>query len=218
MKKNFVVIGLGRFGINVVKGLIALKSECLAIDVNKEAVQLISDFTPNCAIADGTKIKALEELGIKTIDHAIVAIGNSLQDTILTVINLRQLGVKKITVRIDSEEFRDIMIRLGATEVIIPEEASAVGLAHQIISDTILDYYKVNDEYSIATVIVGRNFQQQTLIELNSRKKYDINIIGITRDGQFFQPKADDTICVNDVLTVFGNSKKISKFDSFLNK
>lgn len=218
MKKSFVVIGLGRFGISVTKSLIALRSDCLAIDVSEEAVKKVSQFAPNCAIADATNIDALKELDVKSVDHAIVAIGNSLQSTILTVINLKELGVKNITVRIDSDTFKDVMLRLGATEVIIPEEASAVSLANQILSDTILDYYKVNEEYSIAKVIVGKSFEEVSLLDLGSLKKYDINIIGITRENEFIQPKANDTIKPDDILTIFGPDKKITKFDAFLNK
>ena len=218
MKKSFIVIGLGRFGINLVKGLVALKRDVLAIDKFQDAVEQVSQITPNCAIADGTKIKALEELGVKSIDHAIVAIGNNLQDTILTVINLKQLGVRNITVRIDADELRNIMLKIGATEVIIPEEASAIGLANQLLSDSILDYYKLNDDYSMATVYVGPDFKEQTVIQLDTRKKFDINIIGITRDEKFFQPKPEDVILKHDKLTVFGSDKKIVKFDNFLNK
>ena len=139
MKKSFVIIGLGRFGIGVVKELVSLKRDCLAIDKFEDAVKNVSQIMSNCAVADGTKIEALRELEVESVDHAIVAIGNNLQDTILTVINLRELGVKQITVRIDSDDFKDVMLRLGATDVIIPEEASAISLANQIISDTILD-------------------------------------------------------------------------------
>ena len=218
MKKSFVVIGLGRFGIGIVKGLIALKSDCLAIDKYEYAVKKVSQIAPNCAIADGTKLVALEELGVRSIDHAIVAIGNNLQDTILTVINLKELGVKNITVRIDSDEFKDVMLRLGATEIIIPEEASATSLANQLISDTILDYYKVNEDFSMAKIVVGENFKEQTLVELDSLKRHDINIIGITRRDKFIQPKPNDLIKKGDIITIFGPDKKITKFDGILNK
>ncbi len=218
MKKSFVIIGLGRFGIGVVKELVSLKRDCLAIDKFEDAVKNVSQIMSNCAVADGTKIEALRELEVESVDHAIVAIGNNLQDTILTVINLRELGVKQITVRIDSDDFKDVMLRLGATDVIIPEEASAISLANQIISDTILDYYSVHDEYSMATIVVGKNFEEITLLNLASLKRFDINIIGIKRDDKFIQPKANDLIKPGDLLTIFGPDKNITKFDAFLNK
>ena len=218
MKKSFVIIGLGRFGIGVVKELVSLKRDCLAIDKFEDAVKNVSQIMSNCAVADGTKIEALRELEVESVDHAIVAIGNNLQDTILTVINLRELGVKPITVRIDSDDFKDVMLRLGATDVIIPEEASAISLANQIISDTIMDYYSVHDEYSMATIVVGKNFEEITLLNLASMKRFDINIIGIKRDDKFIQPKANDLIKPGDLLTIFGPDKNIAKFDAFLNK
>ena len=218
MKKSFVIIGLGRFGIGVVKELVSLKRDCLAIDKFEDAVKNVSQIMSNCAVADGTKIEALRELEVESVDHAIVAIGNNLQDTILTVINLRELGVKQITVRIDSDDFKDVMLRLGATDVIIPEEASAISLANQIISDTILDYYSVHDEYSMATIVVGKNFEEISLLNLASMKRFDINIIGIKRDDKFIQPKANDLIKPGDLLTIFGPDKNITKFDAFLNK
>ena len=218
MKKSFVIIGLGRFGIGVVNELVSLKRDCLAIDKFEDAVKNVSQIMSNCAVADGTKIEALRELEVESVDHAIVAIGNNLQDTILTVINLRELGVKQITVRIDSDDFKDVMLRLGATDVIIPEEASAISLANQIISDTIMDYYSVHDEYSMATIVVGKNFEEITLLNLASMKRFDINIIGIKRDDKFIQPKANDLIKPGDLLTIFGPDKNITKFDAFLNK
>lgn len=217
MKKNFVVIGLGQFGTGIVKELVALKCDCLAIDKDEKAVEGISHLVPNCAVCDSTKIEALDELEVKSINHAIVAIGENIEETILTVINLKELGVKQITVRINSQKFSDVMLKIGATEIIIPEEASAKSLAHQIISDSILDYLKVNDEFSLAKIVVGDAFKETSLRDLNTIKRFDINILGINRGDEFIQPKADDTVLPGDILTVFGPDKKINKFDTFLN-
>ena len=218
MKKSFLIIGTGTFGITVVKTLASLKADFMVIDKDPLAIEQVSQYTTNCAIADGKNIEALKEIDVKNVDHAIVSIGNNLQDAILIVINLKELGVNKITVRIENNSFKDVMFRLGATEVIIPEEASAISLANQILSDSILDYYKINDEYSIAKVIVGEKFDEITLMDLGSLKKFDINIIGISRDYKFIQPKANDKIKPYDILTIFGPDKKIAKFDSLLNK
>ena len=218
MKKSFIIIGLGTFGVAIAKSLSALKADFITIDRDEKKIEKISYITQNCAIADATKLEALKELDVQNVDHAIVSIGGNLQDAILTVINLKELGVKKITARISDENFKDVMTRLGATEVIIPEEASAISLANQILSDSILDYYKVNNDYSIATVIVGEKFEEITLMNLGSLKRFDINIIGVTRDAKFIQPKANDKIKPHDILTIFGPDKKITKFDNFLNK
>ena len=126
MKKTFVVIGLGRFGFNVAKTLAEMNSDVLAIDVNEESVRNISKYVEHCVITDGTKFDALNELGVGQIDHAVVAIGNNLQASVLTVVNLKKLNVRLITVRADDVSQKELFYMLGATEVIIPEEASAV--------------------------------------------------------------------------------------------
>ena len=143
-KKSFAVIGLGRFGYSVARELANNNADILAIDKSEENVNEVADFINNCAICDSTRKKDLEDLGFKSIDHAIIAIGNNLEASILTTINLKALGVKEITVRVDDSEYKEIFKTLGATGVIIPEEASAISLANRIISDTILDYYKID--------------------------------------------------------------------------
>lgn len=216
--KSFAVIGLGRFGYSVARELANNNADILAIDKTEENVTEVADFINNCAICDSTRKKDLEDLGMKSIDHAIVAIGNNLEASILTTINLKALGVKEITVRVDDSEYKEIFKTLGATSVIIPEEASAISLANRIISDTILDYYKIDSQYSIVQIKVGESFKSQSIIDLGVRQKYLISIIGIIRDNNFLIPEGQDVISSKDVLLVIGKKQNIQKFDSFLNE
>ena len=135
MKKTFMVIGLGRFGSYIAKTLVSMNCDVLAVDISEDSVQAISSYVPHCVIADSTKEAVLKELDAASIDHVVVAIGNNLQASILTVVNLKHLGVKRITVRADEEGHKEVYKTLGATEVIIPEESSAISLANQIISN-----------------------------------------------------------------------------------
>ena len=217
-KKSYVVIGLGRFGSNIVKVLSNMNCDVLAIDINEDTVQAISSYTNHCVIADSTKINVLKELGCNSIDHAVVAIGNNLQSSILTVLNLKKLGVKRITVRADEEGHKEIFTMLGANEVIIPEEASANSLANQIISDSVIDYYPLSNEYSMVKISVPDSFEAKTILELNVRVLFDINIVGIIRDNIFNIPKPDAFIRPGDVLVVVGTSENYKSFDSFLNE
>ncbi len=217
MKKTFLIIGLGRFGMAVIKTLSELNAEVIAIDVDEKAVEAASKYVEHCAICDSTRIKALEEIDAASYDHAVVAIGNNIQASILTVINLKELGLKKVSVRADSEEYAKVMARLGADEIIIPEVDAAVSFANQIISDTILEYYPISNDFSMAKISIGNDFTEQSILELDVRNKFDINIVAITRDNKFFPAKANDIIKKGDVLTVFGKSSKINKFDHFLN-
>lgn len=216
-KKNFLIIGLGRFGSMVAKTLELLKCDVLAVDNDEDIVSSISNCVSHCVIADSTKLNVLVDLNAASFDHAVVAIGNNLQASILTVLNLKKLGVKNITVRADNEDFKEVFENLGVTEVIIPEEVSAISLANQITSNSILDYYYISDDYGIYKVSVGENFTSKSLIELDVRNTFDVNIVGIIRDDLFYIPKGTDVLNALDVVVVVGKKNKIKKFDSFLN-
>ncbi|MFA6661609.1 MAG: TrkA family potassium uptake protein [Bacilli bacterium] len=218
MKKSFIVIGLGRFGLSIVKTLEELKSDVVAIDIDENAVAKAADYTDNCVVCDSTNKAALVELGVSNIDHAVVAIGNNLQATILTVINLSELGVKRISVRIDHEDYKLVMKRIGATDVIIPEEVSAISFANQIVSNCILEYYRIDKNYGIVKIVVGANYKPTKLVDMDTRNAYGVNIIGIIRSDNFIQPTANDTIDASDVLLVFGKTPDISKFEQNINK
>jgi trk system potassium uptake protein TrkA len=218
MKKTFVVIGLGRFGFNVAKTLAEMDSDVLAVDVNEESVRNISKYVEHCVITDGTKFDALNELGVGQIDHAVVAIGNNLQASVLTLVNLKKLNVRTITVRADDFSQKELFYMLGATEVIVPEEASAVSLANQIMSDSILDYYEISKDFVMVKISVGKNFERKTIMEINIRNVFEVNIVGIIKDRELYIPHGTDVIEPNDIMVVSGNKNNINKFDEFLNK
>ena len=217
MKKSFIVIGLGRFGSNVAISLSNLNCDLLAVDIDEEAVKNISTEVNNCVIADATKLSVLQDLGAASIDHAVVCIGNNLQASILTVLNLKKVGVKTITVRADEIGHREVFMQLGATDVIVPEEASAISLANSIVSDSLLDYYQLAKNYAIVKVSVGKNFEPKTLVELSVRDKFDVNIVGVIRNDEFIIPRGTDLLNPGDVISVVGERQKVRKFDAFLN-
>ena len=217
MKKNFLVIGLGRFGSNVARALAKMDCDVLAIDIDEDSVKNIAKIVPHCVIADATKADVLVELGVNNIDHAVVAIGNNLQASILTIVNLKRIGVKNITVRCDEESHRELFTLIGATEVIIPEEASAVSLANQINSDSIMDYHVVSNDYVMVKIVVGKTFKPKTLIEMDIRNNFDVNIVGIIRDNEFYIPHGTDKINPLDIVVVAGKNNNVRRFDLFLN-
>lgn len=213
MKKSFMVIGLGRFGMSVVKTLAGLNADVVAVDINEECVQLAHEYVDHCLICDPTKRKVVQDLCVNKIDHAIVCIGNNLQATMLVTMNLKEANVKKITVRIDDTEYAPIMERLGATHIVIPEENSAVRLANEVVSDGILDYYEVAEGYAMIKLFVKDKFASISLKDLNARNKFSINIIGIIRDDDFILPLANDIIKAKDEIIVIGKKKDINDFN-----
>lgn len=217
MKKCYLVIGLGRFGMNVVKTLAKLNADVIACDINEERVQTALEYTDQCLICDPTKKKVLFDICSHRVDHAIIAIGNNLQASMLTTMNLKELGVEQITVRIDDSEYETIMRRLGATDIIIPEESSAVQLANEIANDSVLDYIEVQDDYVIITLKVASYFVTTNLASLDSRNKFDINIIGITRGETFILPHSKDEIRAEDKIVIIGRLDNIKRFQKALN-
>ncbi len=218
MKKSFVVIGLGRFGASVARSLNNLNCDILAMDRSEDCVKDIAKDIEHCIIADSTKIETLKDIGVASINHAVVAIGNNLEASILTTMNLKTLGVKNITVRSDFINYKEMFYKLGATDVIIPEEASAVSLANQIASDSILDYYSVDSKYAIVKIAVGEKFEARTLIDLDLRNKFDVNIVGIIHNNEFYIPRGTDNLEPKDVVVLVGTKPKIRKVESFINQ
>ncbi len=109
-------------------------------------------------------------------------------------------------------------MQLGATDVIVPEEASAISLANSIVSDSLLDYYQLAKNYAIVKVSVGKNFEPKTLVELSVRDKFDVNIVGVIRNDEFIIPRGTDLLNPGDVISVVGERQKVRKFDAFLNE
>ena len=221
MKKNntnFLVIGIGRFGSKVAVTLSDLGHDVLAIDIDEDAIQSIAKYVPNCMIADATKMDVLRELiGKNGIDVAVVAIGNNLQASILSIVNLKNLGIKNITVRADESDHKELFELVGATDVIIPEEASAVSLANQITSNAIVDYYNISGDYGMYKLEIGDKFKPKSLIDLNIRNSFEINVIGIIpAGGEFFMPMGKDLLRPGDTVVVVGAKQNIDKFSSFI--
>jgi trk system potassium uptake protein TrkA len=215
--KSFIVIGLGRFGLNVARILSTGGADVIGIDLNPNIVAEAVDLIPHCAIADATNIDALRKLGAEAIDHAVVAIGNNLQNSVLTLINLKKLKIGRITVRADDEDHAEVFRALGANEVIIPEESSAVSLGYQIMSDSVLDYYKVSENYAMVQISVGKGITPFTLEEMDVRNRFDINIIGFIKNEDFILAKGSDLIEPGLIVVAVGTRKKLFEFDRLLN-
>ncbi|NLI94835.1 MAG: TrkA family potassium uptake protein [Erysipelotrichaceae bacterium] len=217
MKKSFAVLGLGRFGTELAKELTALGAEVISIDTDEENVHKVADYVDNCYICDMTNEVGLRELGVQNVEHAIVAIGSNLQSSIISTIILKEFNIPKITVRVDDDYFVPVLKKLGATDVVSPQKLAGINLANKIVSDTFLDYYNLAEDYVIVKMLVNEQFIPQSLIDMKIRNRFDINLLLIERNSSLFLPKGTDEIQPNDILFVFGEKKKVSKFDEFIN-
>src|SRR5699024_8569109 len=152
MKREFAVIGLGRFGGSVCEELSLEGMKVLAIDKNEHKINEFKNIASHAVIADSTDEAVLKELGIKNVDHVIVAIGDNIEASILTTVILADLGIKKITVKAQSDYHEKILNKIGAHQVVHPERDMGKRIAHSIISNNILDYLELSDEHSMVEV------------------------------------------------------------------
>ena len=216
-KKSFAVIGLGQFGTSVVEELVGNSMDVIAIDSDEEAVKKVSSLLPTVAVANATDEESLKELGIKDVDAAIVAFGSHIEASILTTVILKELGVKSIIVRVDDTYYLPILKKLGATEVIMPQKAAGIALANRLGNEDFKDFYKLDDKYSVVSIVINTAFVPQQLRELGSKDKYGVNVVLINRNGRSFVPGGNDSILPDDTVFVVGGTKEIRNFREAIN-
>ncbi|WP_182199028.1 potassium channel family protein [Paraliobacillus salinarum] len=219
MKREFAVIGLGRFGGSICRELSEEGMEVLAIDTEEDKVNEFKDIASHAVIADATDEKVLKELGIRNIDHVIVAIGDNIQASILTTLMLKELGINKITVKAQNDYHEKVLNKIGADQVVHPERDMGKRIAHSIISSNILDHLEVSDDHSIVEVKVGKKMIGKSLVDLDIRANYGCNVVAIkqSRTNEInVSPMATEIIEPGDVLIVIGADKDISRFEKNL--
>lgn len=205
--KSYIVIGLGRFGSEVARRLYMQGCEVLVVDNSNELVQQISDEVTHAAVGDARDKEVLRALGAKEFDCAIVAIGGSLADSVLATMNLKELGVAYVVCKAHDETHREVLKKLGADRVVIPEKEQASRLAKSLASHNVLDYIELSDDYGIIDVPAPAVWTDKSLIELNVRAKLGVNILAIKREGGItVSPSADFRIQKGDILVILGDT------------
>ena len=205
--KSFVVIGLGRFGAEVARSLYAAGNEVLVMDCSSELVQQISSEVTHAVVGDARDKGVLRALGVASFDCAVVAIGGSLADSVLATMNLKELGIPQIVCKAHDETHRQVLTKLGADQVVIPEKENAARLAKNLTSPNVLEYIELSEEYGIIEVPAPKSWVGKTLIQLNVRAKLGVNIIAIRcTDGINVSPGADYQIQEQDVMVILGST------------
>ncbi|MDF1506758.1 TrkA family potassium uptake protein [Robertmurraya sp. DFI.2.37] len=214
VKKEFAVIGLGRFGGSIVRELAEQGMEVMAIDTKEERVNEFSMIASHAVMGDTTDESVLKGLGIRNFDHVIVAIGDNIQASILTTLMLKELGVKHITVKAQNDYHEKVLLKIGADTVVHPERDMGKRIAHKMVSNSVLDYLELSDEHSIVEIVAGGAMIGHTILELDIRAKYGINIVAIKRGNDInVSPQANEVILQNDILIVIGADSDISRFE-----
>lgn len=205
--KSYVVIGMGRFGSEVAKRLCELGCEVLAVDKSSELIQPMGEVVTQAVVADATDKEVLRTLGVKDFDCAVVAIGGSLSDSVLATMNLKELGVGHIVCKAHDATHRQVLMKLGADQVVIPEQENAIRLARSLSSFNVLDYIELSEDYGIIDVPAPAQWVGRSLKELNVRAQLGVNILAVKQAGKInVSPSADYSISQGDVMVVLGDT------------
>ena len=219
--RKFAVIGLGRFGQKLAASLTMNEAEVIAIDLNREIIEQIRDQVTYAVRLDSTDEDALRSQNVDKVDVAIVGIGQSskgFESSVLTVVNLKTMGVPLIYARAESLMQGQVLSKVGATEVIYPEIESAQRWAYKLISPQIMDKLDFAPGYSIASMLAPESFNEKTVLDLQLRQKYRVNLVSIKRgeksgiaDEIINVPLAETIIYEGDILMVAGKDADLAR-------
>ena len=214
MKKQIVVIGLGRFGSSVCKELYNMGHEVMAIDTDPEKVDDLRDFASFTVIADATDENQLKSLGVRNFEHAIVAIGDNLQASVLCTLMLKELGLPKVWVKARDLQHEKILHKVGADRVIQPEKEMGIRVAHHVDSEKIVDYIDLSKDYSIIELVASSKMANRTLISLDIRKEFNCVVLAIKRlEDVNIAPAIDDIVEKDDILIVMGHKDDLKRLE-----
>lgn len=209
--KSYIVVGLGRFGGEAARRLCELGCEVLAMDVNSDLVQKISGDVTQAVVGDARDKEVLKALGAAEFECAIVAIGDSLGDSVLATMNLKELGISYVVCKAHDETHRQVLLKLGADRVVIPEQEQAGRLARSLSSQNVLDYIELSDAYGIIEVPAPAAWVGKSIKNLNVRAALGVNIIAVKQGGHInVAPGADYEIQPGDVMVVLGETDALS--------
>lgn len=214
MKKEFVVIGLGRFGGSVCKELYRLGHQVLAIDIKEEKVNAVLTDSTRAVIADASREEVLKLLGVGNFDYAVVAIGDNMQASIMCTLLLKEMGVENVWVKAQNANHKKVLAKIGADRVIQPEYDMGIRVANQIQSGKLQEYIELSEEYSISELDISKRLANKTLNELNIRAKYGCTILAIKNgDKVNISPSAEDKLYEGDMIVVIGKNNDIKRLE-----
>ncbi|MCG8473352.1 MAG: TrkA family potassium uptake protein [Desulfobacterales bacterium] len=212
--KQFAVIGIGSFGWYLASHLYEKGHEVLAIDVDDSLVDKVKNRVTRSVVADTTDLEAISGLGLSEMDQVVVCIGSILSNSILTVLNLQELGVTSLMAKSISEPHTRILHKLGVSEVFFPEKDLAVSMAEKLHTPDMLDYLPFIDGYGIVQLAVPSSFTGRSLKDLNLINRYGVQVVAIKEfvpEKMHMIPTADFILKESDMMVLLGPDKSIEK-------
>lgn len=210
--KSILLIGLGRFGRHIARKLNEMNHQVMAVDRQEKRVEAALPFVTNGQIGDATNEEFLRSLGVRNYDVCIVAIGDDFQSSLETTSFLKELGAKKVVSRAARDVHEKFLLRNGADEVVYPEKQLAKWTAIRYTADHIFDYIELDDGYAIFELSVPQNWVGKSIGNLDIRKRYNINIMALKKDGKLNLNILPETELQSDeTMLVLGEIKSIHK-------
>lgn len=222
-RRQFAVIGLGRFGAAMATTLAELGQDVIGVDGDAERVRQLADTITQAVELDATDDRALRSVGVQDVDVAVVSIGENIESSLLVVMQLRELGVKSIVAKAVTPLHGRILEKLGVSRVIFPEREMAIRVAHGLVMPNVIDYIELSSDFSIVELPAPEIFIGRTLKQLELRPKYGLTLIAIKRrpsagghEVTNIAPSADEVIRAGDVLSILGSNDRLSALDARL--
>ena len=204
-QKQYLVLGIGRFGSSLAKNLYKLGHEVLAVDRDENLVDDIAPYVTQAVQADATDEAALEALGVRNYDAAIVATGN-VRDSILISVLCKEAGVPCVHAK--------VLRKVGVDRVVYPERDMGLRVAKSLVSPNFLEMIELNSEYALVELVCPNAWLNRTLVDINIRRNWGVSVIGIRRGEEFLvSPGADMKLLAGDVLLILGKQSDIDKIN-----
>ncbi len=220
VKKTYAVIGVGRFGLALIEELVNLEADVLVIDKNYDKIEKVAKMVTNAICLDSTDVDALKEIGISSYDNVIVATGMNVDNSILTTLILKDIGIQNVYVKVQSEYHAKVVGKLGVDQnhLIWPEQAMGKRLAKILVSGNFLEYLELDQEYSFVTTNSTKKIIGKHLLELEIRSRFSVNIVAIRRDDKIIIPSSTTLFEPEDQIILVGHNDNIHKFTTWLKK
>ena len=217
--KQYLVIGLGRFGTSVAKTLYSSGEIVLGVDTNEELVQdkIDNNILKNAIIGDASDEKLLKNIGAENFDVAFICMGD-IEASVMIALNLKELGIKTIIAKAINKKHGKVLTKVGATEIVYPEEHMGKRIAELTMNTDIIEHLKFTDNFVLVEVKAPSIFWNNSLIKLDVRNKYNINIVGIKKAQEEFipNPTANVVIEEGDILVIITDKKTVESFNKLI--
>jgi trk system potassium uptake protein TrkA len=213
---EFGIIGLGRFGFSLASSLAESKREVLVLDSSENKIRQIRHLTDNALVVSDLSKETLQQAGIQNCETVVICIGEKVDVSILTTLNVISMGVPRVIAKAISQEQGKILEKIGA-EVVYPEHDMAIRLANRLVSSRVMDYIALNNDVTITELRLTSKISGQTVLQASIRKKFKLNIIALEQNRKTITEITPDLVLQeNDIAVVVGDQEHIKKFEAYL--